>query len=145
MIKWALLLVSSFLHVKRTTPLKGQSRDFLYLVFFTNQILLIPLEMSLGHFDFLQIYWPSKRHPVVLCTGELRLPRVLRVCTRELQKLIWWKSKIANMVLCTRKSRLLGVLCTRESWLLMSYVLCSHGSRSKMWKNFCGMQKFVLT
>ena len=34
-------------------PFKGTvSRDFLYSVFFTNQLLLVPLDMSLGHFDF---------------------------------------------------------------------------------------------
>ena len=28
------------------------SRDFFYLVFLNKQLLLVPLEISLGHFDF---------------------------------------------------------------------------------------------
>ena len=37
------------------------SRDFLHPIFFINQFILIPLEMSMGHFDFFA-FWLSYRH-----------------------------------------------------------------------------------
>ena len=46
------LLVNSVL-LSMSKLLKGTvSRDFLHLVFFINQFILVPLEMSLGRFDF---------------------------------------------------------------------------------------------
>jgi len=37
------------------------SRDFLYSGFYPKQLLLVPLEMSLGHFDFFA-FWLSYKH-----------------------------------------------------------------------------------
>ena len=92
------------------------SWDFLLHFFFLNMFILVPLEMSLGHFDFVTFLSSY-------CTFKMTDPVLWKLGCRN--SLLLWKpgshdspvSKVPGSCTFAKGKNLPGFQSTRESWL----------------------------